>query len=153
MFSLLLHAIWATIVLWLLHLIYTSRPTGFALARDSEVLRYAAQIGRLDFVSLALSILGVVLAVAAFGGFFLMRSAAINASHDEVQEQLRRNGDAWVAKHAVAYMAERGDELIERWIESNPAKLRKAVKLALSADDDSIDADGVVGSLDDENLS
>lgn len=46
-------------------------------------------MGRLEMVSLSLAILGVTLAVAAVGGFFVVRAAAMDAAREEAGEMIK----------------------------------------------------------------
>lgn len=117
----------------------------------TDAIKVASEIGRLDLVSLSLAILGVVLAIAAFGGFFLMRSAAIHAAHDEISAQMSKHGQAWIEDSTVSYLNERCADRIAEWMENNPTTVRRVVKLAMSIDDEKIDSIAVIGALDDEN--
>lgn len=92
--SVLGHVIWLVIALFL----FLGGPFGspapqiWAILRavlcancsDSyDAINTAASLGRLDLIALSLTILATVLALGAFGGFFLVRSAAMTAAQTE----------------------------------------------------------------------
>lgn len=54
-----------------------ARPDGIA---------QAAELGRLDVISIALTLLGVVLAIAALSSFFFLRHAVIETAREEVEK-------------------------------------------------------------------
>ncbi|MDX2085493.1 MAG: hypothetical protein SFZ03_08905 [Candidatus Melainabacteria bacterium] len=55
---------------------------------SADVLTVAQQLGRLDIVSLGLTILGAVVAIFGFVGFWMIRSEAIKTSEDTVKKEL-----------------------------------------------------------------
>ena len=57
----------------------------------ADSITSAAQMGRLDIVSIALTVLGVVIAVGAFASFSLIKGAAKDAASDEATEWLIKN--------------------------------------------------------------
>ena len=54
----------------------------------ADAVYTASQMGRLDLLALSLTVLATVLALGAFGGFFLVRSAAMEAAADEAVKKL-----------------------------------------------------------------
>ena len=51
-----------------------------------DPITFAYQLGRLDFVAMSLTVLGVVLGLAALGGFIEVRRAAQQAASDEAED-------------------------------------------------------------------
>ena len=146
--ALLLHAIWVVIFVWLL-ISVLSEPSIVVASKCKlsckavDLIRTAAVMGRFEFMSLALAILGIIIAVSAFGGFFLIRSAAINAAHDETDAAMGRLGRKWIDDH----MVEHGGELVGLWLKNNPGELRKAVDVAGAVDQVS-DPDKMIEEMD-----
>lgn len=87
-----------------------------ACANSSDVLSYALQLGRLDFVSMSLTCLGGAIAVLGLSGFWMIRREAIHASittcKKEAQKYIRSSqGEQLIAKHVRQYM----EEIMERY--------------------------------------
>ncbi len=63
---------------------------------NPDAIQVAMEVGRLDFVSLALTVLAILLGVGAFGGFWLLRGCSMNAAAkatpEAVDEHLQNNG-------------------------------------------------------------
>jgi len=53
-----------------------------------DAIKLASELGRLDVVSLSLTVLGVVLALAALSSFFMMRHAVIETAREEAEKSL-----------------------------------------------------------------
>ena len=53
-----------------------------------DAIGVAAQIGRLDIVSIVLGLFGLLLGIAAFVGFWMIRRAAIEAAKDEARRAI-----------------------------------------------------------------
>jgi hypothetical protein len=92
--SMMFHALWVTVALFLFlgGPFESNRPMVWEWAQkivcptclDSyDAINTAAQLGRLDVLSLSLTVLGTVLAFGAFASFFLVRSAAVHAAAEE----------------------------------------------------------------------
>ncbi|MBY6163255.1 hypothetical protein KUV73_20395 [Mameliella alba] len=95
--SLGVHAIWLVLFGYLLFATQwkDDRPTLVKLvgeltcpgcASRVDPISVAYQLGRLDLVAMSLTLLGVVLAIAAFGGILEVRRAAQQAASDEAKE-------------------------------------------------------------------
>lgn len=55
----------------------------------ASVLQFAAQTGRLDFLSATLAVLAIILGVGAFPVFFFVQRRAEKVARDEVKEVLQ----------------------------------------------------------------
>ncbi|MDF1585431.1 hypothetical protein PZ740_03415 [Rhodospirillales bacterium YIM 152171] len=95
----------------------------------------AYQLGRLDFASISLTLIGVILAVVAFAGFWLVRSEAITAAeheaHDEVQK-LCPEAVREVAPRAIAdyFNGSAGTDVLVTLFERNPGLVYTAIDQA-----------------------
>lgn len=101
--ALALHIVWLTVfgyIIWSkMSAVETehwySRPIGFFTAARADAISVASELGRLDIVSLSLTVLGVVLALSAFVTFYLMRHAVIQTTREEaetiVPDELRKH--------------------------------------------------------------
>jgi len=69
-------------------------------AKDS--VQTAADMGHLDLVAVSLTVLGVVLAVVAVCGFFMVRTAAIQAARDEARERIEHRLPEMIGPEIVA---------------------------------------------------
>ncbi|MGR3465106.1 hypothetical protein [Limimaricola sp.] len=58
---------------------------------SADSIQTAYQMGRLELVSLSLTMLGSVVAIGAFSGFFLIRGAAMSAAADESKLEMKRS--------------------------------------------------------------
>lgn len=110
----------------------------------ADAIKQAAQIGRLDLVSLSLAILGVGLALAAFGSYFIIRSAAMQAAREEAKEQTAR------------YLPELiTTELLATVLRARPEVLVPAIREARLSEPDVSDDDAnrIAAAQGDENES
>lgn len=146
--SICLHLLWATFFLYAI-IVNSNRmhydPWRGASRTDSTaefVARYAgtlvdpieaaAQLGRLDYISVALTFLGIVLAAGALAGFFLVRRDAIAAAEDEARKGVERMCPvqvAVVAPTAIAgfFASEDGSAVLKALFSSNPGMVYSAV--------------------------
>ncbi|MBW6416438.1 hypothetical protein [Celeribacter sp. PS-C1] len=111
-----------------------------------NALATAGQMGRLDIVSLSLTVLGVVLASAALGSFFLIRGAAKDAAADEAVEWLDKKKSQLITT-----------ELVEKSILNDRIVLTLAneVEKRISHNKDGIDgktADSIAESMKNDEL-
>lgn len=99
-FSVGLHLLWAVGFVWVLWFVpygeqILPRPEWFGrcdgCGDSSDAIFIASQMGRLDVVSIALAILGVVIAAAALGSYVVIRDAAMNAAREEANDWIREN--------------------------------------------------------------
>ncbi|WP_372891153.1 hypothetical protein [Rhodosalinus sp.] len=74
----------------------------------ADAVYTASQMGRLDVLALSLTVLATVLALGAFLGFFLVRSAAMEAAADEAV----RNLPALIDNDAIVDVIVKDDELL-----------------------------------------
>ncbi|MPZ39895.1 MAG: hypothetical protein GEU95_17915 [Rhizobiales bacterium] len=100
-----------------------------------------------------MTILSVVLAISAIGGFFLVRSAAINAAHDEVADQMLRRGDQLVGQRVDQYLGEQGNILIGDWLENNPAALKRALDLVNTTEEETVDTEEIINRMDENDTA
>jgi hypothetical protein len=105
-----------------------------------DAIASAAEMGRLDFVAMCLTFLGVVLAMGAIMGFFVVRYSAMDAARDEVKIIAEKLVTAELAKHFDG----RGVELIAKVFQERPELLYGAV-------DDAIRATKFAGGVSDED--
>lgn len=96
----------------------------------ADAIKQAAQMGRLDLVSMSLAILGVGLALAAFGSYFIIRNAAMEAAREEAKEQTARLLPAHITV-----------ELIARVLRERPEVLISALAAAKRSEPDVTDDD------------
>lgn len=96
--SLVLHLVWVVVFSYLIW----AGPFEHGVSREvswfatvcpscglhADAVYTASQMGRLDLLALSLTVLATVLALGAFGGFFLVRSAAMEAAADETSKKL-----------------------------------------------------------------
>ena len=104
-----LHALWAILFVWVLwfgpfdHIL--PRPEWLESCdfceHSADALSTASQMGRLDVVSIALTILGVVIGVAALGSYALIRQAAMSAAQNEAYDWMEANFAKLVLKDYV----------------------------------------------------
>jgi hypothetical protein len=154
--SLLLHLVWTVLFSYLIIagpfdsgvtffdkvLLWTGCEHCLA-ATDSISTAY--EMGRLELVSISLTILGVVIAFSAFSGFFLIRSAAMNAAAEEAVRELEDKLPQLLASGKLITIIQNDD------------RLRMGLANALRNDileDPPIDeasADEIAGKVDDEN--
>lgn len=59
-------------------------------AQSVDAVHMAAELGRLDLVSVLLATLGIFLAVAAVGGFWVIRGAALHAARETARDESQR---------------------------------------------------------------
>lgn len=104
----------------------------------------AAQMGRLDIVSIALTVLGVVIAVGAFASFSLIKGAAKDAASDEAEKWLQNNAGE-IAKTAFSHMLKNDS----RFIAILANKVRKDISV-IQGDDalDQAKLDRIVASME-----
>jgi len=97
--SVLLHAVWFILFVWVLWFgpfdQILPRPEWLERCsfceNSADAISTAGQMGRLDVVSLALTILGVVIGVAALGSYALIRQAAMSAAQNEAYDWMEAN--------------------------------------------------------------
>jgi len=51
-------------------------------------IQLASELGRLDIVSLILGVFGLVVGILGFGGFWMIRGAALEAARDEARKEI-----------------------------------------------------------------
>lgn len=126
--SMFLHVVWAIVVGYIIFVGPSGRvvswngidvwvPRCLTCDQASDAVATASEMGRLDLVALSLTVLGVVLAVAAFGSYFVIRSAAMDAARDEVRDQAPT-----LVKKVV------GRQLIVEALRENPQVILSAVR-------------------------
>lgn len=110
--SLLLHIVWGSIALFLFlgGPFGSKKPLPWQVVRDIfcpsckdsfDAINAAAELGRLDVVSLSLTILATVLALGAFAGFFLIRSAVVYSAAEEAELVVQKQLPALVSPEIV----------------------------------------------------
>lgn len=149
--ALLGHLIWLAVFVYLFLVqrgagVVVYYPDCSLCKTAAGVIATASQIDRFDFLGIGLTVLGLVIAVTAFGGFFLYRHAAVHAAYEETNSQMQVKGPEWVAD----IMRTDGARFVGDWLENNPGELRKAMSLAEAAGDESIDTDEMVGRMDED---
>ncbi|WP_210162842.1 hypothetical protein [Kaistia adipata] len=99
MTSMLAHFVWLAVVLFLFlgGPFGKSNSTAWQTVRDLfcpsceksyDAINVAAQLGRLDLLSLSLTVLATVLAFGAIASFFLIRGAAVHAAAEEATSHI-----------------------------------------------------------------
>ena len=56
--------------------------------QSGDILSYALQLGRLDFISFGLTVLGILLAVFAFTGLWIIRREALEMAKETAQKEV-----------------------------------------------------------------
>ncbi|WP_426235805.1 hypothetical protein [Pararhizobium sp. DWP1-1-3] len=69
---------------------------------NPDALQVAYNVGVLELLSLGITILGIVLALSALGGFWMIRNAAIRAAGETAQDHVRE----WIEEKGRAFFAE-----------------------------------------------
>lgn len=90
-----------------------------------DSLLNAAQIGRLDIVSLILGLLAIAVIFGSLLGYQVVKNAAMDAAREEANDLVQRQ--------LPKLLDQKFDDLMAQFIENNPAILRSAV---LDAKDD-----------------
>lgn len=87
----------------------------------------SAAAERLDIVATALSILGVVVAVAAIGGFWAVRREAISAAENEAKLEVGKQ----MVLHVTEYLEKTNPELLQKLVivavQANPYLIKQAI--------------------------
>lgn len=134
MVSLILHAFWFAVAIWILAAdprdaldpwVYGLLPDCPQCDEEADAILYASELGRLDLISLILTLLGLLFAPGSFAGFFLLRNYVIIAAQEEVHRQMPRLAAAAIER----YMTEHGPALMERWAESSPGSFHRLLSL------------------------
>lgn len=136
--SLCLHFVWLAVLIVLFLVSTETTPNyltkflfwvGAPSSRDA--IAQAADLGRLDVVSLSLTILGAVLALAALGSYFVMRHTVIMTTREEAVIAIPKE-----VKSTVTI------DLLIRAIKSDPVlldQLQKAVREGAISDKEADD--------------
>ncbi|RDD63200.1 hypothetical protein DRB17_05395 [Ferruginivarius sediminum] len=77
-------------------------------------------MGRLDLIAVSLTVLGVTLALMAFGSFFVVRSAAMYAAQEEARDRITNILPDLISPQVLA-----------KALEKNPHLLQSAVRSAM----------------------
>lgn len=94
---------------------------------NPDALQIAYNVGVLELVSLALTILAIIIGLGAFFGFWMIRGAAMRAAEDAAHEE----------------MEELVPKLARQWFENEGRKIfEEAAALRTGASDPSIDITG-----------
>ncbi len=81
-----------------------------------DVVHYASQIGRLDFLSAAIAVLAVILGLGAFPVFFFVQRRAERVARDAVDTKLE-GAEARIEKLAIAKMEAMLPALVDDYME------------------------------------
>ncbi|MEC9347621.1 MAG: hypothetical protein VYB54_15455 [Pseudomonadota bacterium] len=111
----------------------------------SDSIENAAQLGRLDLVSLLLGILGVTLAILAMGGFFVVRAAAMDAARVEASERIRDELPKLITAEDIATALQSRPAIISA-VANVLKRLQETRQDALDIDADA--ADRIAGAVD-----
>lgn len=133
-----LHAVWAAGLLYVYWVGQTLSPNdGFSFElfgirvssadKRPDIIAAAGELGRLDLVAISLTFLGVILAIGAFIGFTVVRSAAINEAAAEAGKVTREELPKMVDYGALAAHLLREDRFI--------SSLKAAIETANTAED------------------
>jgi hypothetical protein len=90
--SLALHVVWVCVFIVFVWTGSSHSPGWLLVALDwlglpasGDAIAQAADLGRLDLVSLSLTILGAVLALAALASYFVMRHTVVQTTREEAE--------------------------------------------------------------------
>lgn len=126
-------------------------PASDTCEKASDAISIAAELGRLDLVALSLTFLGVVLAISAVAGYFMVQHSAMKAASEEAHTRV-----ADLAPTALMnYMKEAGHKMIAEVLQNDPSLLLKAIASARDVDQmvdgvSATDADDIANSCDGE---
>lgn len=145
--SLCLHFVWFAVLSMLFLVGTNTAPSLFSrtlnwlgMPSSRDAIAQAADLGRLDIVSLSLTILGAVLALAALGSYFVMRHTVIQTTREEAAAAIPKE-----VKSTVTI------DLLIQAIKSDPVlldQLQRAVREGAISDKD---ADDIAEAMDDND--
>lgn len=146
-FSLCLHFVWLLLAVAFFWVGSSEEPSFvhrilrlMGLPASEDGIALAADLGRLDVVSLSLTILGAVLALAALGSYFAMRHTVIQTTREEV---VRLIPDEVRKSFTV--------ELANKAIRSDPVLLDMLLNAAREGSMPSEAADAIAVAVDDKD--
>jgi hypothetical protein len=145
--SLCLHFVWFTVFVAIFVVGSGAAPAAvprflawLGLPSTRDAIAQASDLGRLDIVSLSLTILGAVLALAALGSYFVMRHTVIQTTREEA-----------AAAIPIEVKSRVTIDLLIQAIKSDPVlldQLQKAVRDGAISDED---ADDIAEAMDDND--
>lgn len=146
-FSLCVHFLWLLLAVAFFWVGSSEEPSFvhrilrlMGLPASSDAIALAADLGRLDVVSLSLTILGAVLALAALGSYFVMRHTVIQTTHEEVvaliPDEVRKSFTV---------------EMVNKAIRSDPVLLDMLLNAAREGSMPSKAADDIAEAMDEKN--
>lgn len=111
--SLILHFVWLVVFAYLILagpfgsnytavLLFIDQIDCDECKRSADAIYSAAQMGRLELVSISLTILATVVGVGAFGSFFLLRGGAMDAAANEAIEYVDKNLNDLITPDVIA---------------------------------------------------
>lgn len=148
--SLCFHAVWLAVFSAFFWVSTGSSPSiiirglgwlGLPASRDSIAL--AADLGRLDMISMSLTILGAVLALAALGSYFVMRHTVVQTTRETTREEVAANIPVEVKKTITI------DMLIEA-LKSDPVLLEMLQRAVRDGDISDTLADDIAASMEED---
>ena len=75
-----------------------------------DALRAAYYVGVLEILSIGLTVLGIVIALAAGFGFWMIRGAAVRAAREAAKEEIKviaaKQAKEWIEEHAKGIIAQ-----------------------------------------------
>jgi hypothetical protein len=102
-----------------------------------DVVHYASQIGRLDFVSAALAVLALILGAGAFPVFFFVQRRAEKIASDAAEDTLIKATER-IEREAIARLETMLPRMVEEYMEivKNSVSAEAADRIAEAAGDD-----------------
>lgn len=102
-----------------------------------DVIGFAGQIGRLDFVTAVLASITVLIALGAIPTFFFLRAAARSVAKDEVEKRLV-NIEVEVERQAIQRMESMLPTLVKEYVDlaERSAEANEADEIANAQDDE-----------------
>lgn len=166
-FSIFLHVTWAILVAFMLlanwHYIkyypwtVQSDPSDPVMALPAygrvlvDPVNAAGQLGRLDLVSIGLTVLGAVIAVAATLGFWMVRREAVEAAESEARSEVERLCPKAIAAY---FEGQDGRSALKALFETNPTLLYFAAEratVAMAGGVQKSEADSIAAAMELDN--
>lgn len=144
--SMIIHLFWFVILIYIVWpSIFPSRMVRFdGMNAERDVVRIASELGRLDFVAMALAILGVTLAVAALFSYQVIRAAAMDAARDEARERVSRELPSLITAIMIAEALKSNPRIYQSIV----SQIRVQISLVESKDLGGGDADAIARAVD-----
>lgn len=112
------HGIWLVLFVYILTARWglSAGPPCEICQKAADAINTAADMGRLDYIAMSLTFLGVVLALGAVLGFFTIRHSAMHAATEEAKAQI----DRLIQPTLVQHLEQNGARLLRAALKDEP---------------------------------